>query len=105
MDSESSEPEVDTRSTTSYEDFSKLHPDMLLYKAAQARNLPVMREALALGADSNWHCEEEDGKTPLIKAVESVCCRQFLFVKTCNDFWDGLECHRIKMSSVFIIPL
>ena len=69
-----SEPEADqdSRSTTSYEEFSKLHPDLLLFKAAQARNLPVMLEALAQQADVNWHSDEEDGKTPLIKAVESV---------------------------------
>jgi Arf-GAP/coiled-coil/ANK repeat/PH domain-containing protein len=69
-----SEPESDqdTTSTTSYEDFTKLHPDMLLYKAAQARNLPVMLEALAQQADINWHIDDNDGKTPLIKAVDSV---------------------------------
>jgi len=69
-----SEPETDpdTQSTTSYEDFSKLHPDMLLYKAARARNLPVMREALALGADPNWQNEEEHHQTPLMKAIASV---------------------------------
>ncbi|KAK2179024.1 hypothetical protein NP493_518g01000 [Ridgeia piscesae] len=68
-----SEPETDpdTQSTTSYEDFSKLHPDMLLYKAARARNLPVMREALALGADPNWQNEEEHHQTPLMKAIAS----------------------------------
>ena len=69
-----SEPETDpdTQSTTSYEDFSKLHPDMLLYKAARARNLPVMREALALGANPNWQDEEEHHQTPLMKAIGSV---------------------------------
>ncbi len=73
-----SEPEADqdTRSTTSFEEFSKLHPDMLLYKAAEARNLPVMLEAMAIGANPNWINEEDDGKTPLIKAVESVSITQ-----------------------------
>lgn len=75
IDSEEStseaEGEHDTTSVTSFEECSKLHPDLLLYKAARARNLPVMLEALALGGNPNWHNEEEDGKTPLIKAVES----------------------------------
>ena len=66
------EADADSQSTTSYEDFSKLHPDMLLYKAARARNLPVMREALALGADSNWQNEEDHHQTPLMKAIGSV---------------------------------
>lgn len=62
----------DIKSTTSWEDMSKLDPNMLLYKAAQARNLTVMLEALAHGANPNWVNEEDDGKTPLMKAVETV---------------------------------
>ena len=61
----------DSRSTTSWEDMSKLDPNMLLFKAAQARNLTVMLEALANGADPNWVNEEEEGRTPLMKAVET----------------------------------
>ena len=73
-ESSTSEPEADqdTRSTTSFEDLSKLGPDLLLYRAAQARNLAVMVEALAAGANPNWHEEDESGKTPLIMAIESV---------------------------------
>ena len=40
---------------------SKLDPNLLLYKAAEARNLPVMLEALANGADPNWvNADDED---------------------------------------------
>lgn len=63
------DPEV--KSTTSLEDISKLHPDMLLYKAARARNLPVMVEAIALGANPNWKNEEDEDRTALIQAVIS----------------------------------
>ena len=45
---------------------------MLLFKAAQARNLPVMLEALANSADPNWVCGENDDKTPIMKAIETV---------------------------------
>ena len=62
----------DTTSTTSWEDMSKLDPNLLLYKATQARNLPVMLEALANRADPNWVNQEEEGKTPLMKAVDTV---------------------------------
>lgn len=62
----------DTQSTTSWEDMSKLDPNMLLFKAAQARNLTVMLEALANGANPNWVNEDEEGRTPLMKAVETV---------------------------------
>lgn len=72
----------DSKSTTSWEDMSKLDPNMLLYKAAQARNLAVMLEALANGADPNWVHEEEDGKTPLMKVVEtgSLSACEFLLL-------------------------
>ncbi|CAC5382180.1 ACAP [Mytilus coruscus] len=55
---------------------------MLLYKAAQARNLTVMLEALANGADPNWVNEEEEGRTPLMKAVEtgSLSACEFLML-------------------------
>ena len=71
-----SEPDdQDSKSITSLEDFSNLHPDMLLYKAAYARNLPVMLEALAQGANANWVNEDDDGKMPIMRAVESVSTR------------------------------
>uniref|UniRef100_A0A8C7ZFA3 Arf-GAP with coiled-coil, ANK repeat and PH domain-containing protein n=1 Tax=Oryzias sinensis TaxID=183150 RepID=A0A8C7ZFA3_9TELE len=48
------------------EDF---HPGELLYKASKARNLPLMAEALAHGADVNAANDEDEGKTALIQAV------------------------------------
>ncbi|KAL7864207.1 hypothetical protein AOLI_G00156270 [Acnodon oligacanthus] len=51
------------------EDSREIHPGALLYKACQARNLPVMAEALAHGADVNSINEEDEGKSPLIQAV------------------------------------
>ncbi|CAH1773761.1 unnamed protein product [Owenia fusiformis] len=82
-ESSTSETEdADTKSTTSLEDFTKLHPDMLLYKAAQARNLPVMREALAQGADPNWSNEDDDKKNPLMEATltGSIAACEFLLL-------------------------
>uniref|UniRef100_A0A8B9IL94 Arf-GAP with coiled-coil, ANK repeat and PH domain-containing protein n=1 Tax=Anser cygnoides TaxID=8845 RepID=A0A8B9IL94_ANSCY len=51
------------------EDLRELHPGLLVYKAAQARNLPLMAEALAHGAEVNWVNDEDENKTPLIQAV------------------------------------
>ncbi|XP_061758823.1 arf-GAP with coiled-coil, ANK repeat and PH domain-containing protein 3 isoform X1 [Nerophis ophidion] len=51
------------------EDGGDLRPGALLYNAAKARNLPVMAEALAHGADVNLVNEDDEGKTPLIQAV------------------------------------
>lgn len=54
------------------EDIDKLHPDLLLYKAAAAHNLPVMCEALALGADKQWVNLEDKGQSPIHQAIMSV---------------------------------
>ncbi|XP_062842450.1 arf-GAP with coiled-coil, ANK repeat and PH domain-containing protein 3b [Trichomycterus rosablanca] len=69
-DSEESSGEVEIEPETSDpEDLRELHPGVLLYKASQARNLPVMAEAVAHGADVNSINEEDEGKSPLIQAV------------------------------------
>ncbi|XP_027144403.1 arf-GAP with coiled-coil, ANK repeat and PH domain-containing protein 3 isoform X2 [Larimichthys crocea] len=66
----SGEAELEAEPETSDpEDIRDLHPGALLYKASKARNLPVMAEALAHGADVNLVNEEDEGKTPLIQAV------------------------------------
>uniref|UniRef100_A0A8C1FT04 Arf-GAP with coiled-coil, ANK repeat and PH domain-containing protein n=1 Tax=Cyprinus carpio carpio TaxID=630221 RepID=A0A8C1FT04_CYPCA len=51
------------------EDGRELDPKTLLHKASRARNLPVMAEALAHGADVNSVNEEDQSKSPLIQAV------------------------------------
>ena len=51
---------------------ARLTADMLLYKASRARNMGVMLEALALGANINWQNEEDGDRTPLIQAMHSV---------------------------------
>uniref|UniRef100_A0A8C1WCC8 Arf-GAP with coiled-coil, ANK repeat and PH domain-containing protein n=1 Tax=Cyprinus carpio TaxID=7962 RepID=A0A8C1WCC8_CYPCA len=56
----------------------ELDPGALLYKACQARNLPVMAEALAHGADVSSVNEEDEGKSPLIQAVIGVTCEFLL---------------------------
>ncbi|XP_068199877.1 arf-GAP with coiled-coil, ANK repeat and PH domain-containing protein 3 isoform X4 [Antennarius striatus] len=66
----SGEAELEAEPETSDpEDMRDLHPGALLCKASKARNLPVMAEALAHGADVNLVNEYEEGKTPLIQAV------------------------------------
>ena len=98
------EADADSQSTTSYEDFSKLHPDMLLYKAARARNLPVMREALALGADSNWQNEEDYHQTPLMKAIGSVSVTWnvlSIFCRFCLKCFCYIVCHVKLISALY----
>lgn len=54
------------------EDISTLRPDMLLYRAAAAHNLPVMCHAIATGADKNWKNPNDNGRTSLFQAILSV---------------------------------
>lgn len=53
------------------EDISTLNPNLLLYKAAAAHNLPVICQALALGADKNFSNELDMNRTALHQAVLS----------------------------------
>nr|XP_013811500.1 PREDICTED: arf-GAP with coiled-coil, ANK repeat and PH domain-containing protein 3 [Apteryx mantelli mantelli] len=64
----SGEAEIE-QEASDLEDLRELHPGLLIYKAAQARNLPLMAEALAHGAEVNWVNDEDENKTPLIQAV------------------------------------
>ncbi|NXD65698.1 ACAP3 protein, partial [Eolophus roseicapillus] len=64
----SGEAEIE-QEASDVEDLRELHPGLLIYKAAKARNLPLMAEALANGAEINWVNDEDENKTPLIQAV------------------------------------
>uniref|UniRef100_A0A8C1FU77 Arf-GAP with coiled-coil, ANK repeat and PH domain-containing protein n=1 Tax=Cyprinus carpio carpio TaxID=630221 RepID=A0A8C1FU77_CYPCA len=69
-ESDESSGEVDIEQEASDpEDGRELDPKTLLHKASRARNLPVMAEALAHGADVNSVNEEDQSKSPLIQAV------------------------------------
>lgn len=72
-DSVSEADDADLRSTTSLEEMSRLTANMLLYKAARARNVAVMLEALSQFADINWKNDDDSGRTPLMQAIFSVC--------------------------------
>ncbi|XP_076647370.1 centaurin beta 1A [Halictus rubicundus] len=56
---------------TDEEDIENLHPDMLLYKAATAHNLPVMCAAFATGADKSWSNVNDKGRNALHQAIIS----------------------------------
>lgn len=64
--------EEDERQLLQGEDISKLNPDLLLYKAAAAHNLPVMCEAFAIGADKLWMNPEDKGRSAIHQAILSV---------------------------------
>lgn len=51
---------------------SKLSPNLLLYRASAAHNLPVMCHAFALAADPNWVNVEDENRVCLHQAVISV---------------------------------
>lgn len=51
------------------EDIEKLNPNYVLFKATTAHNLPVMCQAMALGADKNWPNPENLDRTALHQSV------------------------------------
>jgi Arf-GAP/coiled-coil/ANK repeat/PH domain-containing protein len=58
----------------------------VLYKAATAHNLPVMCQALSLGADKNWQNPDNLNRTPLHQAiiVGSLMTCEFLVLNGVN---------------------
>lgn len=56
---------------TDEEDIGNLHPEILLYKAATAHNLPVMCVSLAAGADKLWSNVNDKGRSALHQAIIS----------------------------------
>jgi len=84
-DSVSETDDADLRSTTSLEEMSRLTSNLLLYKAARARNIAVMLDALSQFANINWKNDDDCGRTPLMQAIFSVCISVIycsLFCKT-----------------------
>lgn len=59
-------------SLTDEEDIANLNPNLLLYKASAVHNIPVMCQALALGANKLWRNEADLKRTPLHQAILSV---------------------------------
>uniref|UniRef100_A0A8C8VKB2 Arf-GAP with coiled-coil, ANK repeat and PH domain-containing protein n=1 Tax=Pelusios castaneus TaxID=367368 RepID=A0A8C8VKB2_9SAUR len=62
------EPEGEKRDSSVFPDSKQLLPGLQLYRAAYEKDLPVMAEALAHGAEVNW-VNTENKATPLIQAV------------------------------------
>lgn len=54
------------------DDIACLNPNLLLYKASAVHNLPVMCQALALGASKDWTNTDDLNRTALHQAVLSV---------------------------------
>lgn len=54
------------------DDISCLNPNLLLYKASAVHNLPVMCQAMALGASKIWTNPDDLNRTALHQAVLSV---------------------------------
>uniref|UniRef100_H2ZKC4 Arf-GAP with coiled-coil, ANK repeat and PH domain-containing protein 2 n=1 Tax=Ciona savignyi TaxID=51511 RepID=H2ZKC4_CIOSA len=63
-------------------DLEKLHPDLLMYRSAEAANLPVMLLAKCNNAKVNWMNDSDEGKTALMQAAisGSVPACEFLLV-------------------------
>lgn len=58
--------------STDEEEIEKLDPNYVLYKATSAHNLPVMCQAISLGADKNYENPENLNRTPLHQSILAV---------------------------------
>ena len=86
-DGEGEEEEEDGRGWTAPQDpLSQLSPNMLLYRAARAHNLPVMLQALALGANPEWRCgaDGEKSRSSIHQSIMSgsVMATEFLILNS-----------------------
>ena len=52
---------------------STWNANIYLYEGARQRNVMMMLHALVLGADKNFVNENDQGRTPLIQTILSVC--------------------------------
>ncbi|CRK87513.1 CLUMA_CG001314, isoform A [Clunio marinus] len=75
------------------EEIDKLNPNYVLYKATTAHNLPVMCQAISLGADKNWENPDNLNRTPLHQAIlsGSLMTCEFLLLNGAN-----INCTDIK---------
>lgn len=62
---------------------SSLSPQAVLYRAAEAHNLPVMLSAVAGGADVSAPLPAREQRTPLHAAVLSVSIYLSIFYTEC----------------------
>ena len=87
-DQESTDGEAGEEETWSppHDPLSLLCPNMLLYRSARAHNLPVMLQALALGADPEWRCgaEGEVSRCSIHQSIMSgsVMATEFLILNS-----------------------
>jgi len=77
---------------TDEEDIENLHPEMLLYKAAAAHNLPVMCAALAAGADKLWSNVNDKNRSALHQAIISVCMTVYITLHTHKNTHTHTQC-------------
>ncbi|KAK7082675.1 Arf-GAP with coiled-coil, ANK repeat and PH domain-containing protein 2 [Halocaridina rubra] len=64
------------------ESLTTLNADMLLFRACEAHNIPMMAMSLALGANKNWNNPTSSGRTPIHQAVisGSVMALEYLLI-------------------------
>jgi len=80
-DQESTDGE-ETNWSPATDSLASLTPELLLYRAARAHNLPVMCQAVALGANLDWKNEREDNRSAIHQSIESgsVMACEFLIL-------------------------
>merc|ERR1719347_2134779 len=81
-DQESTDGESGETKQQTWDHMESFTPELLLYRAARSHNLPLMLEALALGADPQWKNSNEERKSCLHQSIlsGSVMATEFLIL-------------------------
>jgi len=81
-DQESTDGEETNSWVCPTDSLAALTPELLVYRAARAHNLPVMCQAVALQADLDWQNQRENSRSPIHQSIESgsVMALEFLIM-------------------------
>lgn len=88
---DSTDDDDDIATNLTEEKLENLDSNLLLYNATIVKNVPTMCYALATGASKNWTNSNDAYKTPLHRAVLSVCISySFSFIYQSEFYWNFL---------------
>ena len=82
LDSDQESTDGEDEASQGGEPLEELDPNRLLFRASRVHNVPLMSQALALGADRNWINDEQFSSSPIHQSIlsGSVMACEFLFL-------------------------
>merc|ERR1712141_474213 len=82
LDSDQESTDGEDEATQNGEPLGELDANRLLFRASRVHNVPLMSQALALGADRNWINDEQFSSSPIHQSIlsGSVMACEFLLL-------------------------